>query len=71
MNTSTSDRQKTLNKLIKQIETSNNQEEVISASIEASKILSEDYQYDESILILDRLLPFFKTKRNILPMILF
>lgn len=64
MNTSTSDRQKTLNKLIKQIETSNNQEEVISASIEASKILSEDYQYDESILILDQLLPFFQNQKE-------
>lgn len=64
MNTNTLDRQKTLNKLIKQIETSNSQEEVVLASIEASKILSEDYQYDESILILDQLLPLFQNQKE-------
>lgn len=58
-----SSNQQRLNKLIKQIETSN-QEEVILASIEASKLLSDDYQYEEAILILDQVLPVFTNQKE-------
>lgn len=57
-----SSKQQTLNKLIKQIETSLDQEAVILASIEAAQLLSEDYQYVEAMLILDQVLPFFNNQ---------